>query len=110
MFKSVKDQIWCFDCEWVPDPMAGRLLYNLPRDRADGEVLKAMWEKGGATEREHRQNVGQFVLIEPERHFSLHNWNDVYILFHNNCVKMSVKKGKNPPGIYWSISVPKRKE
>lgn len=50
MFKSVKDQIWFFDCEWVPDPKAGRLLYGLPRDMPDEEVLKEMWKRGGATE------------------------------------------------------------
>lgn len=50
MFKSVKDQIWFFDCEWVPDPKAGRLLYNLPSSVSDEEVLKEMWSRGGATE------------------------------------------------------------
>lgn len=50
MFKSVKDQIWFFDCEWVPDPKAGRLLYNLPSSVSDEEVLKEMWSRAGATE------------------------------------------------------------
>lgn len=50
MFKSVKDQIWFFDCEWVPDPKAGRLLYNLPSSVSDEEVLKEMWSRSGATE------------------------------------------------------------
>lgn len=50
MFKSVKDQIWFFDCEWVPDPKAGRLLYNLPSSISDEEVLKEMWSRAGATE------------------------------------------------------------
>lgn len=50
MFKSVKDQIWFFDCEWVPDPKAGRLLYNLPSSVSDEEILKEMWSRGGATE------------------------------------------------------------
>lgn len=50
MFKSVKDQIWFFDCEWVPDPKAGRLLYGLKEDMSDGDVLKEMWKRGGATE------------------------------------------------------------
>lgn len=50
MFKSVKDQIWFFDCEWVPDPKAGRLLYGLPRDMADDAVVAEMWRRGGATE------------------------------------------------------------
>lgn len=49
MFKSVKDQIWFFDCEWVPDPKAGRLLYGLPREMPDREVVAEMWKRGGAT-------------------------------------------------------------
>lgn len=50
MFKTVKDQIWFFDCEWVPDPKAGRLLYKLPDDMPDNEVLQEMWKRNGATE------------------------------------------------------------
>ena len=49
MFKSVRDQIWFFDCEWVPDPKAGRLLYGLPREMPDREVVAEMWKRGGAT-------------------------------------------------------------
>ena len=37
-------QIWCYDCEWAPDLMAGRRLYHLPADVPDGEVLRVMWE------------------------------------------------------------------
>jgi len=50
MFKTVKDRVWAFDAEWVPDPLAGRMLYKLPADLTDKEVLEVMWEKGGATE------------------------------------------------------------
>lgn len=50
MFKSVKDQIWFFDCEWLPDPQAGRLLYHLPATMSDADVLAEMWRHGGATE------------------------------------------------------------
>ena len=42
--------MWAFDVEWVPDPLAGKLLYKLPDDMPDGEVIKKMWEMGGATE------------------------------------------------------------
>lgn len=52
MFKTVKEQIWFFDCEWVPDPKAGRLLYGLPRDMSDRDVLAEMWKRGGATAEE----------------------------------------------------------
>ncbi len=50
MFKSVKDQIWFFDCEWVPDTRTGRLLYKLPRDMSDADVMREMWAQAGATE------------------------------------------------------------
>lgn len=49
MFKSVKDQIWFFDCEWVPDPKAGRLLYGLPDSLSDADSVAEMWKRGGAT-------------------------------------------------------------
>ena len=49
MFKSVKDQIWFFDCEWVPDPKAGRILYGLPAGTPDEDAVKEMWRRGGAT-------------------------------------------------------------
>lgn len=50
MFKSVKDQIWFFDCEWVPDARTGRLLHDLPREMQEGDVFREMWAHGGATE------------------------------------------------------------
>jgi len=50
MFKTIKNRVWAFDAEWVPDPVAGRVLYKLPADLPDNEVLNVMWQKGGATE------------------------------------------------------------
>ncbi len=52
MFKTVKDRVWAFDMEWVPDPLAGRLLYaketaDIENDR---EIMRVMWDKGGATD------------------------------------------------------------
>lgn len=49
MFKTPKEQIWFFDCAWVPDPKAGRLLYGLPGDAPDAEVLRELWRRNGAT-------------------------------------------------------------
>lgn len=49
MIRSMQDHIWAFDCEWVPDPQAGRLLHGLPADMPDREVLAAMWKAAGAT-------------------------------------------------------------
>ena len=50
MFKTERNRVWAFDAEWIPDPRAGRLLYDLSDDLPDADVLKHMWKKGGATE------------------------------------------------------------
>lgn len=50
MITNIPAEVWAFDCEWVPDLLAGRLLYRLPDDLPDSEVLNIMWEEGGATE------------------------------------------------------------
>lgn len=50
MFKTVKNRVWAFDAEWIPDPLAGRMLYKLPAETSDREVMEVMWKKGGATE------------------------------------------------------------
>jgi len=50
MFKHVLKQVWVFDVEWVPDPLAGRLLYGLPESMSVEEIIKKMWQEGGATE------------------------------------------------------------
>lgn len=50
MFKTVKNRVWAFDAEWIPDPLAGRMLYKLPNGMPSKEVFEVMWKKGGATE------------------------------------------------------------
>ena len=51
MLKNVKHRVWAFDLEWVPDPLAGRLVYSLPEELTDpAEVMAEMWARGGATE------------------------------------------------------------
>ncbi len=51
MIKNVKPRVWAFDAEWIPDPQAGRLLYGIPDSVEDpAEVMRVMWERGGATE------------------------------------------------------------
>ena len=50
MIKNVMKRVWAFDIEWVPDPVAGRLLYELPEETDAADTMKVMWEKGGATE------------------------------------------------------------
>jgi predicted PolB exonuclease-like 3'-5' exonuclease len=54
MIRGVPDLVWAFDCEWVPDPAAGRLLYALPEAVSDAEVMQRMWVEGGADERDPR--------------------------------------------------------
>ena len=51
MIKNVSNRVWAFDIEWIPDPVAGRLLYDVPDEVTDpAEIMKVMWERGGATE------------------------------------------------------------
>ena len=50
MFKTVSDRVWAFDAEWIPDPLAGKMLYKLNDEMPDLEVMQHMWQKGGATD------------------------------------------------------------
>jgi predicted PolB exonuclease-like 3'-5' exonuclease len=49
MIKSIADEVWAFDCEWIPDLQAGRILYKQPDEVSSQEVLETMWEHGGKT-------------------------------------------------------------
>jgi predicted PolB exonuclease-like 3'-5' exonuclease len=49
MFKTVAEDLWVFDAEWVPDPPSGRRAYALPADMPDAEVIAHMFQMGGAT-------------------------------------------------------------
>lgn len=57
MFRCVKDQIWFFNCKWAPDPRAGRVLYDLPIEMPDAEVISEMWKRNGATEDDPRPQL-----------------------------------------------------
>jgi predicted PolB exonuclease-like 3'-5' exonuclease len=51
MIKTVQDRVWAFDLEWVPDPLAGRLLLGLEEEAGeDLDIMQRMWEAGGASE------------------------------------------------------------
>ncbi len=51
MIKQVKNRVWAFDAEWVPDPLAGHLVYGIEESVSEpAEVLPLMWGEGGATE------------------------------------------------------------
>lgn len=49
MFKTVKDNVWAYDVEWVPDAKAGQLLYDADHEWSEEEVMDLMWKHGGAT-------------------------------------------------------------
>ena len=47
MIKTVKDRVWAFDLEWVPDPLAGRLLHEIPASvESPREIMEVMWREG----------------------------------------------------------------
>ncbi|MCP4005375.1 MAG: 3'-5' exonuclease [bacterium] len=50
MLKAVKDRVWAFDLEWIPDPLAGQILYDLPETSSARETMQRMWQEGGASE------------------------------------------------------------
>ena len=51
MIKDVKDRVWAFDVEWIPDPVSGRLVYEIPDSvTSPREIMEVMWERGGASE------------------------------------------------------------
>ncbi len=49
MYRGIKEQIWFFNCEWVPDVRAGRIYYGLPESVTDDEVVREMFRQAGAT-------------------------------------------------------------
>jgi predicted PolB exonuclease-like 3'-5' exonuclease len=50
MIKSVQNRVWAFDAEWIPDPLAGRLLYGVPDAISEPEqIMQVMWREEGAT-------------------------------------------------------------
>ena len=51
MIKNVKERVWAFDLEWIPDPLAGRLLHGIPDSvESPREIMQAMWRAGGASD------------------------------------------------------------
>jgi predicted PolB exonuclease-like 3'-5' exonuclease len=54
VFRFVKDLVWAFDAEWVPDPGTGRRVYGLPGDWPDMRVVEEMWRRGGASAEDPR--------------------------------------------------------
>ena len=52
MFRTVANNVWAFDLEWVPDPLSGRRAYDLPADTPDADVLEVMWSHARTSEEE----------------------------------------------------------
>lgn len=51
MFKTIQDNVWAYDVEWVPDATAGRVLYGIEDEGVpEEEIMSVMWQNGGATE------------------------------------------------------------
>lgn len=49
MIKLLHKEVWAFDAEWVPDPVTGRLTYDLDEEVPDERVVETMYSHGGAT-------------------------------------------------------------
>ncbi len=52
MMRTIFNRVWAFDAEWAPDPVSGRMLYHLPEEMADADVMGEMWKRNGANEEE----------------------------------------------------------
>ncbi len=67
MIRKIEDFVLAFDCEWIPDPNAARLIRNLPPQTSDEEALKVLFELNGATE----ENPTPFVRYMHSRVVSI---------------------------------------
>ena len=106
-------QIWAFDCEWAPDLSAGRRLYHLGADVPDDEVLRVMWEQGGATEENPQPflktvlcrivSIAAVVRVEAADSVQLHLWTlpekpeDVSVTEADILMRFLGKFGKSHP-------------
>ena len=52
--RNIPERIWFFDMEWVPDAMAARRLFDLPKDTPESDAIGTLWSKYGATEEVRR--------------------------------------------------------
>lgn len=67
MIRKVADLVLAFDCEWVPDPIAGRLLYRDLVDATDEAIVARLWQENGATE----DNPTPFIKMVQSRIVSI---------------------------------------
>ena len=52
MIRAIGDPVVAFDCEWIPDVNAARLLVRDAEDLDEPALLRRLWELNGATEAE----------------------------------------------------------
>ena len=59
MFRSISDKLFCFDVEWIPDPLTGELLHGIEHNPPYSyeESFRAMWADAGATPEKPRPYV-----------------------------------------------------
>lgn len=59
MFRTIADKVFCFDVEWIPDPLTGELLYGVEHNPPFSyeESFRAMWADAGATPEKPRPFV-----------------------------------------------------
>jgi predicted PolB exonuclease-like 3'-5' exonuclease len=59
MFRTIAEKVFCFDVEWIPDPLTGELLYGVEHNPPFSyeESFRAMWADAGATPEKPRPFV-----------------------------------------------------
>ncbi len=67
MIKTINDLVVAFDCEWIPDPNAARLIAALPAGCPDADALEKLFALNGATE----ENPTPFVRYMHSRVVSI---------------------------------------
>ncbi len=67
MIRKVADLVLAFDCEWVPDPIAARLLFPECATADAPEAIKQLWASNGATE----ENPTPFIKLIQSRVVSI---------------------------------------
>jgi predicted PolB exonuclease-like 3'-5' exonuclease len=67
MIRSVNDMVIAFDCEWIPDVNAARLMIPESKGMPDEAALKMLWAANGATE----ENPRPFVRLMQSRVVSI---------------------------------------
>jgi predicted PolB exonuclease-like 3'-5' exonuclease len=44
MIKTIKNKVFCYDMEWIPDPRAAEILYDVPAEASEEEKMKTIWQ------------------------------------------------------------------